>query len=88
MPKVRKEAKSVTDANREQLIKEIGQPMYDGLAKLRENLKKFGWMYIMVCEESNADRVVIEAKKGRYFHWFQVDKNGDIAPCVTYMRCK
>lgn len=76
------------ETNRKLLIKEIGQPMYNGLVRLRENFKKFGWGQIRVCEESNTDRIVIEAKKGRDLHWFQVGKNGDIAPCVTYMRCK
>lgn len=75
--------------DKSQLIQEIGQQMYDGLIKLRGNFKKFGWSNVKICrEQSNTEVIVIEAKNGRYLHWFQVDKNGDIAPCVTYMRCR
>lgn len=75
--------------DRQRFIEEVGEPMYDGLIRLRNNFRKFGWSNIRVCpEQSNAKNIVVEAKKGRYLHWFQVSKDGGISPCVTYMQCK
>lgn len=74
---------------KQELVAEIGQPMYDGLIELRNNFRKFGWRNARTCRErSNAERIVVEAEKDQKLHWFQVAKNGDISPCVTYMNCR
>lgn len=71
------------------LTEEIGAPMYEGLLKLRENFKKFGWTGAKTNRYmSDRSKIVIEAKdvSGRT-HWFQVAKDGCISPCITYIRC-
>lgn len=64
------------EANMKQLIKEIGKPMYNGLVKLRENFKKFGWGQIRVCEESNTDDGWVWSEGGiEPMYWFPIPKN-------------
>lgn len=76
--------------NSANLVKEIGQPMYDSLFELKQRFKRLGWSDAKCCQElTSADRVVIEAKDSSgHTHWIQVGRDGDIAPCVTCMRCK